>query len=141
MSCGDRQALLMVPTATEPPTDVVRDWVESVLRSVPDLVRLRATLVAAELLRDTRHRGPGPYLLHVSLHSARRVLTIAVEDDAPDLGAGWYVRAGLVLSIALSENWGVDYGERGKTVWAELCLFTAGEDTSERISPIVREEP
>ncbi len=120
MSWGDKQAMLIMPTDFDPPTGLVRDWVGSALTSVPRFVRMRAALVTAELVDHARRYGFGPYVLHISLHEARRVLLIAVEDELPTLGAGWPDRAGLILLAGMSDCWGVEYSESGKTVWAEL---------------------
>lgn len=122
MSWGDKQAMLIMPTDVDPPTGLVRDWVGSALTSVPTLVRMRAALVTAELVDHARRYGFGPYVLHISLHHARRVLLIAVEDELPALGVGWQDRAGLILLAGMSDCWGVEYTEENKTVWAELGI-------------------
>ncbi|MFI7672241.1 ATP-binding protein [Actinophytocola sp. NPDC049390] len=125
MAWGDRQAMLIMPTDFDPPTGLVRDWVGAALTAVPTLVRLRAALVTAELVDHARTYGFGPYVLHISLHQARRVLLIAVEDELPTMGADWPDRAGLILLAGMSECWGVEYTDEGKTVWAELGIGTA----------------
>jgi hypothetical protein len=122
ISWGDRQAMLIMPTELDPPTGLVRDWVGTALICVPPLARMRASLLTAELVDNARRYGRGPYVLHLSLHQARQVLLVAVEDELPELGAGWPVRAGLLILEGMSERWGVEYDEQGKTVWAELSL-------------------
>jgi hypothetical protein len=122
ISWGDRQAMLIMPTELDPPTGLVRDWVGSALTYVSTLARMRAALLTAELVDNARRYGRGPYVLHLSLHQARRVLLVAVEDELPEMGAGWPVRAGLLILEGMSERWGVEYHEQGKTVWAELSL-------------------
>lgn len=126
ISWGDKQAMLMMPTDLDPPTGLVRDWVGSALTSMPMLVRMRAALVTAELVDHARTYGSGPYVLHISLHRARRVLLVAVEDQLPTLGVGWSDRAGLILLAGISERWGVEFTDVGKTVWAELRLAESG---------------
>ncbi|WP_459711548.1 ATP-binding protein [Actinophytocola sp. KF-1] len=126
MSWGDKQAMLIMPTDTDPPTGLVRDWIGSALTAVPELVRLRAALLTAELVDHARTYGLSPYVLHISLHQARRVLMIAVEDDLPTLGVGWPDRPGVLLLAGMSERWGVEYAAEGKTVWAELRLTEPG---------------
>lgn len=141
LSWGDKQAMLIMPTDLDPPTGLVRDWVGSALTRVPPFVRMQAALVTAELVDNARWYGFGPYVLHLSLHDARRVLLIAVEDRVPELGAGWSDRAGLVLVAALSERWGVEHGVETKTVWAELSIVMSGTDTAGDTPPSVRGEP
>ncbi len=128
MTWGDRHAMLIMPTDLDPPTGLVRDWVGSALTSVPALVRMRAALVTAELVDHARRYGLGPYVLHISLHQARRVLLIAVGDELPTLGVGWADRPGLILLAGMSERWGAEYTEEGKTVWAELRLAEPAVD-------------
>lgn len=130
MSWGGTQAMLIMPTDLDPPTGVIRDWIGSALTSVPALLRMRAALVTAELVDNARRYGHGPYVLHLSQDRRRGVLLLAVEDETPWLGAGWWDRPALVLVAWMSECWGVEYGETGKTVWAELSLVDVGEAPS-----------
>lgn len=135
VSRGDRQAMLIMPTYLDPPTELVRDWIGTSLTCVPDLVRGRAALITAELVDNARWYGCGPYVLHLSLHHAQRTLTIAVEDGSPGLGAGWTDRVGLMLVAGLSERWGVEDVEQGKAVWAELSLVPSGSTADEEEIP------
>lgn len=47
MSWGDKQAMLIMATDVDPPTGLVRDWVDSALTCAPELVWTRAALVTA----------------------------------------------------------------------------------------------
>lgn len=140
-SWGDKRAMLIMPTDVDPPMDVVSDWVASTLAGVSRFGRLRAALVAVELVSNARRHGPGPYVLHLSLHGALRVLLIAVEDEEPELGADRPGSAQLALLAAMSKQWGVVLDDVGKIVWAQLSLLDSGSDTSDRVPPTVHGEP
>ncbi len=125
MPCGDEQAMLIMPSEDDPPTDVVREWLGYALATLPAVVRRQAGLVAEELVANARQHGKAPYVLHLSVHEVRHVLLVAVDDCTPDLGAAWGGRSGLVLVGGLSERWGVERRALGKTVWAELAFDPA----------------
>jgi hypothetical protein len=125
MPWGDKQAMLILPTDSDPPTAVVRDWIGSALVAVPALARMRAAFVTAELVAHARRHGRAPYVLHLSVSESARTMVIAVEDAAAELGASWTFRSNLVLIGGLSRRWGVDQRGNGKTVWAELAFDTA----------------
>ena len=134
MPWGDKQAMLIMPTDEDPPTAVVRDWLGDALVAVPELVRIQAAFVTAELVTHARRHGRAPYVLHLSVSENDRTLVIAVDDSAPELGASWTFRSGLVLIGALSRRWGVDQRPQGKTVWAELAFDTSELETPDSLT-------
>jgi hypothetical protein len=50
-------AILIMPTDQDPPADAIRMWVRHALNLLPTLTRLRATLVADELIANARRHG------------------------------------------------------------------------------------
>jgi hypothetical protein len=141
MPWGDKQAMLIMPTDDDPPTAVVRDWIGGALVAVPELVRMKAAFVTAELVAHARRHGRPPYVLHLSVSTGSMIapradstLVLAVDDSAPELGASWTFRSGLVLIGALSRRWGVDQRPQGKTVWAELAFDTSEVETPDPLA-------
>ncbi len=103
-----------------------RDWARSVLsdwgldEAAPDTL-----LVLTELLANAVRHGRGPVDVVLSLHPD------GVRVEVADTGPGRVQRSadpaprdtggrGLLIVEALSAGWGVQYGQAGKVVWAEL---------------------
>lgn len=119
------QAVLIIPTAGDPPEDLVRTWVCATLGRVPVVPRLVAGIVVDELVANAREHGSLPCVLRLSLDGSRRHLLVFVEDSAVDDGEMWPLRTGLTLVDCLTTDWAVHPRPRGKTVWAEIALGVA----------------
>lgn len=119
---ADDQAALIVAGEECPSSDVVRGWVHGALTGMALVPRLRAALVAEELVSNARRHGGLPCVLRLSLHRTQQVLLVCVDDCAEDDRDAWPVQAGLTLVDALSLDWGTDRAALGKTVWAEVAL-------------------
>jgi hypothetical protein len=119
---ADDLATMVIPTDGDPPPDMVRTWVADVLVGVPAVPRLRAVVVADELVSNARRYGCLPCVLRLSLHRTRRRLLVCVEDSGDDDGVLWPSGAGLSFVEGLTSDWAVDSRPRGKAVWAEIVL-------------------
>ncbi len=115
------QVALIIPTADEPGPDEVRCWVQDNLAAVPRVARLRAAIVAEELVGNAREHAVPPYVLRVAVDLRRRALRVFVEDCATG-GGHWRSGGGLTLVDGLSRGWGVERRTTAKTVWAEVGL-------------------
>jgi hypothetical protein len=128
--CGS-SAVFVIPDAADPPADVVEAWVIEAISDLPQPVRLRVALVAAELVAGARRTGTAPFVVRLSVgHSvgdSGHGLAVAVDDctlfddrSAPD-------HAGLLVA-GLSDRWGVERRAGGRTLWGEI------DSDGERIS-------
>jgi anti-sigma regulatory factor (Ser/Thr protein kinase) len=83
-----------------------------------------ATLVASEMAANAVVHARASF--SVTLRADAGVVRIEVRDPRPAVDGGWpqlVARPGRGLGVvaALSQRWGVDPAEPGKTVWAEFC--------------------
>ncbi|GAB1510587.1 ATP-binding protein [Actinophytocola sp. KF-1] len=115
------QVALIIPAADEPAPDEVRCWVQDNLAAVAPVPRLRAALVAEELVGNARVHGVPPFVLRVAAGPGRSALRVFVEDCAAH-GGRWRSGGGLALVDGLSRGWGVELRAGAKTVWAEVGL-------------------
>jgi len=113
----EENATLVLPTEHDPPAEVVAAWILRALSELPAPARLRAAVVAHELLTAARRRGSAPYVLRLATLD-RRTLGVSVDDCDPEPDDG----PNLVLVDGLSTRWGVERRSRGRTTWAELAV-------------------
>jgi len=120
----DDDATLVVPTETDPPAEIVEAWIHSALRRLPAPARLRAALVAQELVADARGRRAAPYVLRLSVLDRRSTLAVAVDcatsADEP------MPAANRLLVSGLCTRWGVERRLAARTTWAELTVDAPG---------------
>jgi hypothetical protein len=113
-------ATLVVPTETDPPAEVVEAWIHAALRDLPAQARLRAALVAHELVTDARARRAAPYVLRLTVLDRRSTLAVSVDcaaaSDASVPGTS------LLLVAGLCTRWGVERRLSARTTWAELTV-------------------
>ncbi len=118
---GEDTSTLVIPTEDDPPAAVIAAWVACALRELPAPARLRAGLVARELVAGARGRHAAPYVVQLAVLDRRRVLAISVEDCSPAPAGGAHAaEPGLVVVAALSTRWGVEQRSLARTTWAEL---------------------
>lgn len=117
-------ATLVVPTETDPPAEVVTAWIYAALRDLPAPARLRAALVADELLTDARARRAAPYVLRLTVLDRRSTLAVAVDCTATSETP--VPAASLLLVSALSTRWAVERRRTARTTWAELTVDAEG---------------
>lgn len=112
------------------PTKTIRDRIRAAFPGRYGVIVDDAILVADELVTNALRHGQAPRSFRLAvLHHGRR-LRIEVEDASPqqpkirtpDHTGG----RGLILVDQLASQWGVDYHDDYKTVWAELALDTPG---------------
>jgi anti-sigma regulatory factor (Ser/Thr protein kinase) len=81
-------------------------------------------LVVSELVTNALNAGSADVRVTVEVH--RGHVRVAIGDDAPsrpqprDAGPEDGHGRGLTIVAKLSSDWGVEYAEHGKQVWAEL---------------------
>lgn len=114
-----------------PPLVRVRRWVREALPDLTDDELGDCLLVVTELVANAYDHGQAPRRVRVLRCSEPCSVRIEVDDAAagevvvgrsrlgPDRGRG------MVLVVNLSEDWGVDRHERGKTVWARVPCSAA----------------
>ncbi|WP_154814747.1 hypothetical protein [Actinophytocola xinjiangensis] len=120
----DDDATLVVPTETDPPTEVVDAWIHAALRRLPAPARLRAALVARELVADARGRRAAPYVLRLSVLDRRSTLAVAV--DCATAADEPMVTSTELLVSGLCTRWGVERRLSARTTWAELTVDASG---------------
>ncbi|SDI12653.1 hypothetical protein SAMN05192558_101524 [Actinokineospora alba] len=106
------------------------DWLDGLLDQWDPADRLRAMVVAEELIVNAHQHGTPPVVLRVVLvgpHDSSMLIT-AEDQDARNYGE-WQRGAGLLTVGALADRWGVDWRHDRKTVWAELHYPDEADDT------------
>jgi anti-sigma regulatory factor (Ser/Thr protein kinase) len=117
-----RSQLVLAPQPSS--VAVARAWVGDMLAAWKcDGFTDSARLVVSELVGNVVRHAPSDIELSLELDPSR--LRIAVTDSGPETirtapvdpmaGNG----RGLALVARVSDRWGVDYGDGGKSVWAE----------------------
>ncbi len=94
-------------------------------------------LVASELVTNAVLHGAEPIELRVDLDDRRLRIevsdsnpdpsTVAERERTPDRPGGW----GLHIVASLTERWGTDRHDHGKTVWVEIDRAERQLDSSE----------
>jgi hypothetical protein len=113
----EETATLVLPTEDDPPAEVIAAWILQALSELPASARLRATVVAHELLTAARHRRSAPYVLRLTTRD-RRTLAVTVDDCDPEPDDG----SNLVVVAGLADQWGVERRRRARSTWAELAV-------------------
>lgn len=114
-------ATLLVPTEHDPPIQVVDAWVGVTLRELTAPERLRAVLVAHEMVAAARARRAAPYVLRLGVVDRHRTLEVAVDEATAEATADAVPDpAGPLLVAALAGRHGVEQRARARTTWAEL---------------------
>ncbi|XVV01260.1 ATP-binding protein [Actinosynnema sp. CA-248983] len=103
-------------------SDEIAFWLAEQLAGRRDVERVRAGIVAGELLDNARLYAAPPYVLQLGAHETRDAVVVAVRDQPVTRFAGWRCGAGLLLVDALSARWGVLPGSESTVVWAELAF-------------------
>ncbi|GAA1288360.1 ATP-binding protein [Saccharothrix xinjiangensis] len=114
-------------TEEVPPLVQVRRWAGRALSDLTDDELGDCLLVVTELVANAYDHGEGPR--RVRLHRLVRPCSVRIEVDDAAPGEvvvgrsrlGSHRGRGMVLVANLSADWGVEHGERGKTVWAEVA--------------------
>ena len=108
-----------------PDLAAMRAWVGTLLRDLPDDVRLDVLLVCTELASNAYEHAKGPRSVRVQRHTD--FIRIEVDDhtpaELPHLGEsrlGDSRGRGLMLVAQLSRCWGTRDFSGGKTVWSEV---------------------
>lgn len=108
-----------------PDLSAMRSWVGTLLRDVPEDLRLDVLLVCTELASNSYEHASGPRAVRVQRHTD--YIRVEVDDhtpaELPHLGEsrlGDSRGRGLILVANLSRCWGTREFADGKTVWAEL---------------------
>lgn len=109
----------------EPDLGAMRSWVGTLLRDLPEDVRLDVLLVCTELASNSYEHAAGPRAVRVQRHTD--FIRVEVDDrtpaELPQLGQsrlGDTRGRGLILVANLSRCWGTREFTGGKTVWAEV---------------------
>jgi anti-sigma regulatory factor (Ser/Thr protein kinase) len=122
MPLGEARATFVVPTREDPPSEVVRAWIDTALSDVPITAHLPAVVLTHELLANAYRHARAPYVLRFVARPDRRTLRVLVDDCGPGTGPCGTAEAELVLIAGLSRRWGVERRHRGRTIWAEVGL-------------------
>jgi anti-sigma regulatory factor (Ser/Thr protein kinase) len=108
-----------------PDLSAMRSWVGTLLRDLPEDLRLDVLLVCTELASNSYEHAKGPRAVRVQRHTD--FIRVEVDDhtpaELPQLGAsrlGDTRGRGLILVANLSRCWGTREFAGGKTVWAEM---------------------
>ncbi|MDX8055875.1 ATP-binding protein [Lentzea sp. BCCO 10_0798] len=109
----------------EPDLGAMRAWIGTLLRDLPEDVRLDVLLVCTELASNAYEHAEGPRAVRVQRHTD--FIRVEVDDhtpaELPQLGRsrlGDTRGRGLVLIAQLSRCWGTREFTGGKTLWAEV---------------------
>jgi anti-sigma regulatory factor (Ser/Thr protein kinase) len=109
----------------EPDLAALRVWVGTLLRDLPEDVRLDVLLVCTELASNAYEHAEGPRTVRVQRHTD--FVRVEVDDHTPaalpNLGTsrlGDTRGRGLILIAQLSRCWGTREFTDGKTIWAEV---------------------
>lgn len=109
----------------KPDLAAMRAWVGTLLRDLPEDVRLDVLLVCTELASNAYEHAEGPRSVRVHRHTD--FVRIEVDDrtpaELPHLGEsrlGDSRGRGLLLVAQLSRCWGTRDFSGGKTVWSEV---------------------
>lgn len=111
--------------AGEPDLAAMREWVGTLLRDMPEDIRLDVLLVCTELASNAYEHAAGPRTVRVQRHTD--FVRVEVDDhtpaELPQLGVsrlGDSRGRGLMLIARLSRCWGTREFNGGKTLWAEV---------------------
>lgn len=109
--------MLVLPDQFDPPIEVIEGWLVAVLVALPQPLRLRAALVALDLVAGARTCGSAPIVVRLSVIDGGHTLVISVEDCTPASDA---TSSGpdLLMVAGLSSEWGVEQRAGGRTRWA-----------------------
>src|SRR5687768_7170778 len=109
----------------QPDLVAMRAWVGTLLRDLPEDVRLDVLLVCTELASNAYEHAAGPRAMRVQRHTD--FIRVEVDDhtpaELPHLGEsrlGDCRGRGLILVANLSRCWGTREFAGGNTVWAEI---------------------
>ena len=102
-----------------------RHFVASTLRSCPESIIERAVLLTSELVSNAILHASSDGVLAVGVvHGSLRLEVIDGSREAPR----WRLHGsrdnhgrGLPIVDALADDWGVDFSDSGKTVWATIA--------------------
>ena len=108
-----------------PDLSAMRSWAGTLLRDLPEDLRLDVLLVCTELASNSYEHAEGPRAVRVQRHTD--FIRVEVDDhtpaELPQLGEsrlGDCRGRGLILVANLSRCWGTREFAGGKTVWAEV---------------------
>jgi anti-sigma regulatory factor (Ser/Thr protein kinase) len=127
----DRHAIAETFGADPGSARAARQWCLPFLRSWAGSATNDSLLVLSELVTNAIVHGSGPIDVRV-MHRDNEIRievsdqargVVAVADRGPEALGG----RGLLLVRELAARWGVDPGDPGKTVWAELPVDPSGE--------------
>jgi anti-sigma regulatory factor (Ser/Thr protein kinase) len=109
----------------KPDLAAMRAWVGTLLRDLPEDVRLDVLLVCTELASNAYEHAKGPRAVRVQRHTD--FVRIEVDDHTPavlprlgESRLGDSRGRGLLLVAQLSRCWGTRDFAGGKTVWSEV---------------------
>ena len=109
----------------EPDLSAMRSWISTLLKDLPEDLRLDILLVCTELASNSYEHAEGPRSVRIQRHTD--FLRVEVDDhtpaELPQLGRsrlGDTRGRGLILIANLSRCWGTREFTGGKTVWAEV---------------------
>ncbi|MEV6239156.1 ATP-binding protein [Lentzea sp. NPDC051838] len=109
----------------QPDLVAMRAWVGTLLRDLPEDVRLDVLLVCTELASNAYEHAIGPRAVRVQRHVD--FIRVEVDDHTPaslprlgESRLGSSRGRGLMLTAAISRCWGTREMVGGKTVWAEI---------------------
>ncbi|WP_447002143.1 ATP-binding protein [Saccharothrix isguenensis] len=109
-----------------PPLTWVRGWAREVLSGLTDDDLGDCLLVITELVANAYDHGEAPRRVRLHRSSEPRSVRVEVFDAThgevvvEKSRLGEHRGRGMVLVAYLSTAWGVEFHERGKTVWAEV---------------------
>lgn len=109
----------------QPDLVAMRAWVSTLLRDLPEDVRLDVLLVCTELASNAYEHADGPRAMRVQRHTD--YVRVEVDDhtpaELPHLGESRFGDSrgrGLLLVAHMSRCWGTREMVGGKTIWAEI---------------------
>ncbi|HJP78461.1 MAG TPA: ATP-binding protein [Pseudonocardiaceae bacterium] len=124
---GQRQYEFAIGLPSNPPLTELRAWLRGLLADEPPDLLIDVELVATELVTNAYEHTGHLLAVRISRPVDRPVLRVEVDDGAPERpprpGAssrGGFRGRGLLMVEGISKAWGVERGNKRKTVWVEL---------------------